>query len=68
MRRFRPFLRSISNNVVNEMKGKQNLILTDVSLRDGIQSMTPETMSYSNKIDIFHRIYSQAIAKHIKIG
>ncbi len=68
MKQFRPYLRSISNNVINEVKGKRNLILTDVSLRDGIQSMTPQDITYSNKIDIFHRIYSQAVAKNIEIG
>lgn len=45
-----------------------NPILTDVSLRDGIQSMAAETMPTHKKIDLFHKIVDFGAVKNIEMG
>jgi len=45
-----------------------NPILTDVSLRDGIQLTSPDLMPTSKKIDIFHDILGFGAVKNIEMG
>ncbi len=45
-----------------------NPILTDVSLRDGIQGMTPNDMTLCKKTEIFHDIFSNHLVDNIEVG
>jgi len=45
-----------------------NPVITDVSLRDGLQGMSPEAINLSEKISIFHDIHSNNIATNIEVG
>ena len=43
-------------------------VITDVSLRDGLQGLSPETINLTDKISIFHDIYKDNIATNIEVG
>ena len=45
-----------------------NPIITDVSLRDGIQGLTPELMTTEKKQIIFQHIYDMKFVSNIEIG
>ena len=45
-----------------------NPVITDVSLRDGLQGLSPETINLTDKISIFHDIYKDNIATNIEVG
>lgn len=57
-----------SSPIRNSIYKHINPVLTDVSLRDGIQGMSPNYMTLTRKVELFHNIYSHKLAQNIEVG